>query len=209
MEELRSTEILDKEIQEDARRKADRILKDADDECAKMMADVEDRIQSGRDARKASYDEKLAAKRRDSEAAIPLEKQRFLISYEDSAVHDACMAYLAGLKPAQKLELIEKLLEQKKDILKDRRFNAQVCGFDISAVKKLLEKELGAKAILSCIQADDSCIKDAGGSFEGCMLESDDRAVKCRLTISEIIDGIADTKREELVNALFAGRLPE
>lgn len=209
MEELRSTEILDKEIQEDARRKAERILKDADDECAKMMADVDDRIKSGRDARKSSYDEKLAAKRRDSEAAIPLEKQRFLISFENSAVHDACTAYLAALKPAQKLELIEKLLEQKKAVLKDRKYNAQVCGFDISAVKKLLEKELGAKAILSCVQADENCIKDAGGSFEGCMLESDDRAVKCRLTVSEIIDGIADTKREELVTTLFAGRLPE
>lgn len=209
MEELRSTEILDKEIQEDARRKAERILKDADDECTRMMADVEDRIQKGRDARKASYDEKLAAKRRDSEAAIPLEKQRFLISFENSAVQDACAAYLAALKPAQKLELIEKLLDQKKTVLKDRKFNAQVCGFDISAVKKMLEAGLGAKSILSCVEADVNCIKAAGGTFEGCLLESDDRAVKCRLTIAEIIDGIADTQREELVAALFAGRLPE
>ena len=209
MEELRSTEILDKEIQEDGRRKVERILKDADAECEKIMAEVEDRIKNGRDARKASYDEKLAAKRRDSEAAIPLEKQRFLISYEDSAVHDACTSYFVALTPAQKLELIEKLLGQKKVVLKDRKYNAQVCGFDISAVKKLLEAELGAKAILSCEKADAACLKAAGGDFEGCLLESDDRAVKCRLTISEIIDGIADTKREELVNALFAGRLPE
>lgn len=209
MEELRSTEILDKEIQEDGRRKVERILKDADAECEKILAEVEDRIKSGRDARKASYDEKLAARRRDSEAAIPLEKQRFLISYEDSAVHDACTAYLAALKPAQKLELIEKLLEQKKAVLKDRKYNAQVCGFDISAVRKILEAGLGARSILSCVEADVNCIKAAGGTFEGCLIESDDRAVKCRLTISEIIDGIADTQREELVTALFAGRLPE
>lgn len=209
MEELRSTEILDKEIQEDGRRKSERILKDADNECEKILAEVEDRIKSGRDARKASYDEKLAAKRRDSEAAIPLEKQRFLISFEDSAVHDACTAYLAALKPAQKLELIEKLLDQKKAVLKDRKYNAQVCGFDIAAVKKILESGLGAKSILSCVEADVNCIKAAGGAFEGCLLESDDRAVKCRLTIAEIIDGIADTQREELVTALFAGRLPE
>ena len=40
MEELRSTEILDKEIQEDARRKANRILNNGLLECEKILEDV-------------------------------------------------------------------------------------------------------------------------------------------------------------------------
>ena len=40
MEELRSTEILDKEIREDARRKANRILNNCVLECEKILEDV-------------------------------------------------------------------------------------------------------------------------------------------------------------------------
>lgn len=46
MEELRSTEILDKEIQEDARRKAERILRKTDVECEKIKNSVSTRIET-------------------------------------------------------------------------------------------------------------------------------------------------------------------
>ena len=45
MEELRSTEILDKEIQNDARRKVEKILQKADAECAFLKEDVERKLQ--------------------------------------------------------------------------------------------------------------------------------------------------------------------
>ena len=45
MEELRSTEILEKEIQSDARRKAEKILKNADADCEKILSSVETRFE--------------------------------------------------------------------------------------------------------------------------------------------------------------------
>ena len=41
MQELRSTEILDKEIEADAKRKAEAILKRAEEECADILASVD------------------------------------------------------------------------------------------------------------------------------------------------------------------------
>ena len=45
MEELRSAEILDKEIQDDARKKAEKILRNADSQCDQIMAQVESRLE--------------------------------------------------------------------------------------------------------------------------------------------------------------------
>ena len=43
MQELRSTDILDKEIEADARRKAEAILKRADKECEEILASVQNK----------------------------------------------------------------------------------------------------------------------------------------------------------------------
>ena len=80
MEELRSTEILDKEIQEDARKKAGRILRDADAEAAKILAAVDSRVAAIRKEKENAYEQKIAAFKRDAEAALPLEEKRFLVS---------------------------------------------------------------------------------------------------------------------------------
>ena len=45
MQELRSTDILDKEIQADARKKAERMLAKTDSECEKLIASVESDIE--------------------------------------------------------------------------------------------------------------------------------------------------------------------
>ena len=48
MEELRSAEILDKEIQDDARKKAEKILRNADSQCDQIMAQVESRLEEAK-----------------------------------------------------------------------------------------------------------------------------------------------------------------
>ena len=48
MEELRSTEILDKEIQEDARKKADKIVKNSQIEAQNILDSVDGRIEVAR-----------------------------------------------------------------------------------------------------------------------------------------------------------------
>lgn len=203
MEELRSTEILDREIQEDARKKADRLVAAAEKEAEKIRAAVAERIQKAQEERKNVYAAKEAAFKADADAAIPLKKERFLAAYEDGAIMEAIDAYLAELGSAKKLELIKKLLKQYAPAFKDRKINAVVNGFDINEMKAAIEAEAGKGNLLSCNEAP------KGESFEGCIIEAEDKSVKCRVTISELINRIIDTDRYELVSALFGGRLPE
>lgn len=204
MEELRSTEILDKEIQEDARRKAERILKNSTLDSQNIIDGVAARLAKVRSEKEAFYADKAETFKRNAEAAIPLEKERFLVSFEDKAIVTAINNYLQNLSADKKIELLEKLLQRYNVVLLNKKIHAFVAGFDIKAIKKLLEKNLGKEAILSCEEAT-----NLDEISEGCILESDDRMVKCRLSLSVLIDEIVDNKRYELASTLFGGRLPQ
>ena len=72
MEELRSTDILDKEIREDSQKKADKILAKAEETARALLNDVDSRISKAEeDARKASED-RLDIFRRNVNASLPL-----------------------------------------------------------------------------------------------------------------------------------------
>ena len=60
MEELRSTEILDKEIREDARRKANRILNNSVIDFEKILEDVNIRFEKDAEIKKAEYESKIS-----------------------------------------------------------------------------------------------------------------------------------------------------
>lgn len=89
MEELRSTEILDREILEDARRKAEKILKTSEAECRAIYDDVSLRIEKSREEKSHEYKQKAESYRNDSASAIPLEKQRRIVSFVDTSVSQA------------------------------------------------------------------------------------------------------------------------
>ena len=79
MEEFRSTEILDKEIQEDARRKAERLIKRAETDGQVLLDENQARIEKTAAEKKALYAKKLESYKTDLAAALPLEKERFLV----------------------------------------------------------------------------------------------------------------------------------
>lgn len=77
MEELRSTEILDKEIQADARKKAERILERAEAEAKTLFTAVASRLATAEQELQKKTDEACAEFAKDKDAALPLEKARF------------------------------------------------------------------------------------------------------------------------------------
>ncbi len=208
MEELRSTEILDKEIQEDARRKAERILKTADADAAKIEADVAVRTAAVRKEKEAAYEEHAALYRKDADAALPLEKERFLVSFEDKAVADAIGEYIDALPEEKKLLLVGNLLKRFKSALEGREANLFVNGFSCAAVEALVKKEMGARFVKSCTEISDVQAHERGGSA-GFFVETVDGEILCRVTVSEVVASILDIHRQELADTLFGGRLPE
>lgn len=206
MKELRSIDNLDKEILLQAKKKADEILKNADEECKNIINKVEADIQTSKKEKEAVYNKKLEAFENDLRSSLPLEKQRFKISYMQSSVEESINNYLNTLNDSRKMEIATRNFDFKTD----NKFTAYVYGFDVTEAKKLLEKKLG-KNLLECqktvfgkIVPEEQCgLKNPCGII----LESDDKKIRIRLTLSKVFNQILDEKRAELADALFGGSL--
>jgi V/A-type H+-transporting ATPase subunit E len=210
MEELRSTEILDKEIQADARKKAEKILKSADQECSRLLASVPDRISTARSERASVYEKQISQFEHDINAALPLEKKRYLASFLNEAVYKAIDEYLKTLTDAKRFELFERMFRRYEKLVSDKKIHARYYGIEAKRAETFLKKELGAN-LLSCQETEFERTGQTAvphvSVHAGIILESDDRTVRCRLTTDELISEIQDTHSQELVDALFDRRL--
>ena len=204
MQELRSTAILNNEILEDARKKAEKILKKADAECQQLLDSVDKAISE----KQIFFDKKIELFAKDENASLPLEKQRFEVSFIQKAICNNINDYLKSLTQEKRIELVMKQFDE--NILKTKKVKAFVYGFDMEEVKKQLSKRLGTnllsweKTIFGKLVIED----DFGLEIkEGIILETEDMNFRCRLTISEIISKILDNDRIELANTLFGEKI--
>ncbi len=206
MQELRSTDILDKEIQADARKKAERMLEKTDSECEKLIASVESDIEKAAEEKQQFFAHKLEAFEKDRMAVVPLEKERFKVSFIQDAVIQNINKYLEALSEEKKLDLVA----HDFDFKTERSLNAFVYGFSLSDAKKFLSDKMGSK-LLSVKETKFGAVileEDIGlAKPEGIILESEDKNFRCRLTLNEVIEKLLDTNRADLSATLFGGDL--
>ncbi len=202
MQELRSSEILDKEILSDAQRKIEHILANANEECEKLLSGVEQRVSDAKKEKESFYERKLMVQKKNLDASLPLEEQRFKVSFIQDSVIGAVNNYLSSLSEEQRI----KMLIQNQHFNFDKKINAYIYGFNLEAVKKILSKELGSN-LGTCSKTEFGKIvieKDIGLSKnEGIILEAEDKSLRVHLTLVEKISHILDKNRAELSEALF------
>lgn len=208
MEELRSTEILDREIQSDAQRKAEKVLNACEIECAQMREDVLLRIQTIRLQKEDEYAKRLALYEQDSNSVIPLEKQRRLVSFIDSTVQKALDLWFDSIGKEKRLVLYSNLLTRYRDILLERKLIVQYRGYSQSEIVKLINGIFGNEKIESISELSVSQAASANLS-DGLFIETTDHSILCRSTLSEIREDLLSGKRQEMAEALLGGRLSE
>ena len=212
MEELRSTDILDKEIRDDARKKAEKILKNADAQGQQILADVETRLESAKKDRESYYSQKAAQFKKDLDSSLPLEKSRFLVSYISSSVASAINDYLKTISQEKRIQLVLTMLDRFESLTDGKSFEAAVYGFNLDLAKNELNKnnKLHISSFLATEFAKTGEVAVDGIEIhEGIILVSDDKVVKIRLTLEELFSELIDKYRNELAVTLFGGRLPE
>lgn len=207
MQELRSTDILDKEIQADARKKAERMLQKADHDCQTILESVETDIQKAADEKRSFFEHKLESFETDRKAVVPLEKERFKVSFIQNAIIQNINKYLEGLSEEKRLELASRSFDFKKA---EHKVNAKVYGFSLDSAKSFLSKKLGDK-LLSCVQTKfgaEVYEEELGlAKPQGIILESEDKNFRSRLTLNEVIEKLPDANRSELSDTLFGGQI--
>ena len=208
MEELRSTEILDREIQDDARRKAEKILKDGEKEAGKILDDVSLRIETIREEKRREYERLAESYRADAESAIPLEKQRRIVSFVDNAVMSALADWFDGIGPERRLGIYTGMIRKYLPILGEKTVTVHCTGYESAKVGDILCKlfESSSRCTIRELSVGEAAKL---GFTDGVQLETDDRSVTCRATREELFAELMDEHRQELALKLMGGRLPE
>ncbi|MEL3913484.1 hypothetical protein [Treponema pedis] len=204
MEELRSTEILDKEIKEDARKKAERILKNADAEAQNILNAVPLRIKNIKKEKASFYAKKAELYKIDAEAAVPLEKLRKKISYIDTEIQKALENYFEKIGEEARLKIILSFVNNFKNFIKDFPVKVKFSNYSKEKIQSLIEenfKDFKVKEYqeLSPAEAELTGLKD------GIFIEDCNNTFVCKASIDEAKSRLLNEKRAELKEALFGG----
>jgi hypothetical protein len=196
MEELQSTEILEREILEDARKKAMRILKTAEDtikvkntEWEKKTADLIKNLEEKYDEENKLTTEKLMAR-------LPIDKIRSKIEKIESLLQRAVENWYNSLSREQVLDLL-------KNELLDRLAANE--GFSASAKKTAFYHALERKEAETVLKAanENFTIKEAASVSHYPSITIETENARIIASIQNVIDYYLLEKREELIEAML------
>lgn len=124
MEELRSTEALDREILEDARKKAFKILKTAEDTLLVQAREWEEKSREALDSIRKTYAEKTKKETEEIFSRLPLDERRLRSESSEEFLLKAMDSFLLSLKRETLLSVLERELAERIDAC------ASACGKD-------------------------------------------------------------------------------
>ena len=202
MEELQSTEALDREILEDARKKAFKILKDAASAAVSSAAQWERKFEGILEKTKASYAKKTEQGKAEIMARLPMDKRRVRSEKIEGFLDKTMNAYLAGLDRKKILLLLEKELMLRSD-------ECEAEGTCELRYRKLSAGELAALLKKCLPQADkfrdirplEDALFNIPGSFPALVL--DFPALRITASVDAAANALLLDKRAELVSALL------
>ncbi len=150
-------------------------------------------------------------------ASLPLEKQRYAVSFVYNSIINQINVYFENLSDQKQLEILEKSILSSKSILENREIQAFVFGFKIEDAKIILKNhfdknlksvEIGKENLLS--QEIVSGFKYRKGILLFATLtENPLDKIICRFTLDEKVKEVLDKSCRELALSLFGGRIPE
>ena len=217
MEELLTTEVLDREILDDARKRAYRILKTADDSLASQKKDWEKKLASDLDSIRNFYSERLKKSTEEIFARLPLDFRRLKLKTHEEYLSTALNGFLKGLE-REKLLLIleEELLERLKTVSVEAAINDTAGnGGNFSAVVRYSALSLSeTQAILNKAQlsgdwefqealAGDGSSNEQSDQTEFPAIVVDAKVFRLTASIETAAAALLRDNREELAVALL------
>jgi aspartate 1-decarboxylase len=168
MEELRSTEALDREILEDARKKAQKLLKTADESVKSQAQQWEKKTQGAIAEIRKTYEQNTEKAKHEILARFPLDKLRLRSEIAENLLRDAMNGFLENLGRSSLLLILEQELEKR----------IAACG---AAEFKTGSSE-GSKIILAYQKMEKSEVRRMVGKI----IEKPEVKVKCSLNDFQI-----------------------
>ena len=195
MEEIRGTEALEREILEDARKRADRIIRKAEENARLLGAQTEQRIKEATAALLSEYQIKKRTAELEMLSRLPLEKARLDILYRDEMLRKALKEALASMNPRLFGLWCVKRLVCQVELVRKSPAKVLVHGLDSETMR-----DIGALFG----QGSDISIEEAPTmKVRGLIVEPMDASYRISITENDLLEWLLDEKRGELAAALF------
>jgi vacuolar-type H+-ATPase subunit E/Vma4 len=200
MEVLNTGEELGRQILEDARKKASRMLEAVDKECAAIREEGR-RVAEAEIARlRAEGDRQIAALQAEMKAALPLDFLRTRLGFIQDTVAAALRAFLEGLSLGDLAGILEGRIAKAAGALAGRTVTVRHGGLAAELARQTVARAAPGIAI--------SAVRPLDGG-KGIEIESDDGRVRFRCTTAELEAELLEERREELAVAALGREVLE
>jgi vacuolar-type H+-ATPase subunit E/Vma4 len=198
MEELKSTDVLDKEILEDARKKALRILRQGDERITTKSESWERKTQRAIDEVRKKYEERISKEKNEIMARLPLDKRRIRSDYVENVLQSAMNSYLNALPREKLLSLVERELSLRASQLPLDNLTIRYRHLSDDEAEKIIKKIL-PKSTWKKDNTDKAYT--LSGTFPEIMIDSADMRVTASVDDASV--ELQSVKRAELISALL------
>jgi len=205
MEELQSTEILDREILEDARKKALRILKNAEDTMQTQDTQWKKKTDDAVFELDKKYDEQKKIETDRMMAKLPVDKLRAKIEKIENSLNNALESWYATINKKQIQTLLSKELSKLLDTCK-QDFSSDKIKIEYSELDQKEAAEIINNIPHSSLLTSNYSLPISSSSlntnqtYPSIIIESNN--VRITASIENIIETILHEKRVELVETL-------
>jgi hypothetical protein len=210
MEELQSTEALDREILEDARKKARRILKSTEEAIASSATAWGKKSLEALEEIRKNYNRRSERDRTEIMARLPLDKRRIYSEKVEALLRSAMDGYLAGLSRGKLLTLLERELRIRTEEFIQNQEQGGVPvevssrGLSGAELKSLLDKALPG---IPWKTRQNFPFHNLPGSFPAVMVDAP--AVRLIASIDALSAVLMRDRRAELAGALLGSEALE
>ncbi len=201
MEVLKSGDALEKQVLEDARAKAARILAEAERECAAVREEWQRRTEQDVRRIESERDARIQGVRKELESSLPLDFMRARLSYVQESVDGALKEHFAGLAPAELGRVIGGMLRRMPPVFQGATAVAFASGMSAQEVRRVVEDNVPGIRLQDVKEM--AAAPSADGVDTGIVLETADRRVRFRGTLRELRAQLLESNREELAAALL------
>jgi V/A-type H+-transporting ATPase subunit E len=199
MEEIRASDALENEIREDARRKAERILKQADRECQAMREEGTAKARAEAQAIRLEGEAAAEAYRREVSARMPLEMKRLRSSWMERCLRAELETAVRGLDlSTAEAFLLRRLEEAAASLVADKGAGPAKLRLRGNFSDEFARK---ASALLGGCHAER--VEDAGTAEPALEAESGSGRVRFRASLASVLGELAEERRGDLAEALF------
>ncbi|MCL1958072.1 MAG: ATPase [Spirochaetes bacterium] len=208
MEELNSTEILDREILEDARKKAARILKTADDTINAKTSEWEKKTQEAIVELEKKYNGQREEASVNIMARLPVDKLRNKAEKIENILQSSVKAWYEGLSRQRIIEILTDELVKRLTVCAEFADSTKKRVFYNVLDRKEAEQLIkNASGLTSKNWTDYSIEESFSDGLPSITLETDD--IRIIASLQKTVDLLLQEKRIELVEALVGNAFME